>query len=109
VIDNVDLSGMDEVYGDERRGQPQYELSRSVIYKPQMTFEMAAVQRMYAFLRKTGHWNIAEGFRDAIEMATALQAQRNAGKSLSADEEALVQLMRAFQAHVAEHFGGKIG
>src|SRR5271166_5645297 len=25
VIDNVDLSTMDEVYGDERRGQPPYD------------------------------------------------------------------------------------
>jgi hypothetical protein len=70
-----------------------------------MTFNEAAMERLLDYLRKSGHWNIAEGFRDAIEMATALEVQRNRGRTLSDDETAFLELMRTFPTAVGDRFG----
>ena len=72
-----------------------------------MTFNEAALERMLNFLRNSGHWNIAEAFRDAIEMATSLQVQSRAGRSLTRDELAFIELMQKFPDRVADYFGDK--
>ena len=70
-----------------------------------MTFNEAAMERMLEYLRKSGHWNIAEAFRDAIEMATALEVQRGRGRTLTPEEDSFVELMQNFPAAVGDRFG----
>ncbi len=70
-----------------------------------MTFNEAAMERLLEYLRKSGHWNIAEAFRNAIDMATALEVQRDRGRVLSAEEKAFVEVMQAFPTAVGDRFG----
>jgi len=71
-----------------------------------MTFNEAGLERLFEYLRKNGHWNIAEAFRDALGIAAALQAEKkNRLRSLTPDEEAFVSLMRNFPDQVGDYFG----
>lgn len=65
------------------------------------------MERMLEYLRRSGHWNIAEAFRDALEMATALDVQRNRGMTLTPEEKAFADLMQIFPNAVGDRFGEK--
>jgi hypothetical protein len=73
-----------------------------------MTYNEAALERMFVFLRRSGNWRIADGIRDGLDMANLLQAQRRGGQTLSPDEEAFVRLMELLPAQVGDLFGSTV-